>query len=165
MRKNTQNMRKTRQNHQNPGLIQKLKVPKWVCRWPLTSFCNGHPFFAILGPARGKIFEKRKKKKIAKNQQNPSLNQKLKVPKWVCRSPLAVVEAARPFFAIFGSARGQIYEKGTKNSKMRVFSIGFCCIFKLFSKYLDPSRAKYREKGWAVTKTGEGRSTNPFWNF
>ena len=34
-----------------------------------------------------------------------------------------------------------------------------------FSKHLAVSAAKYREKGWAVTSTGEGRSTNPFWNF
>ena len=44
-------------------------------------------------------------------------------------------------------------------------SIDFCYLFGRFSKYLAPSGAKYREKGWAVTKTGEGRSTNPFWNF
>ena len=55
-------MRKTRPNHQNPGLIQKSKVPKWVCRSPLASFCNGPPFFAIFGPDRGQIFGKRPKK-------------------------------------------------------------------------------------------------------
>ena len=64
---NTQNMRKTCQNHQNPGLIQKLKVPKWVCRSPLASFCNGPPFFAIFGRASGQIYGKttKKKQKIA----------------------------------------------------------------------------------------------------
>ena len=41
----------------------------------------------------------------------------------------------------------------------------FYYLFGLFSKYLAPSGAKYREKEWAVTKTGEGRSTNPFWDF
>ena len=65
--KHAQNMRKTRPNHQNPGLIQKLKVPKWVCRSPLASFCNGPPFFAIFGPARGQIFGKTAEK-IAKNR-------------------------------------------------------------------------------------------------
>ena len=53
-------MRKTRQNHPNPGLTQKSKVPKWVCRSTLAS--NGPPFFAIFGPARGQVFEKRPKK-------------------------------------------------------------------------------------------------------
>ena len=37
--------------------------------------------------------------------------QKLKVSKCVCRSPLAVVEAAPSLFVIFGHARGQIYWK------------------------------------------------------
>ena len=41
----------------------------------------------------------------------------------------------------------------------------FCNFFGIFSKYLAPSGAKYREKGWAVAKIGEGWSTNPFWNF
>ena len=46
------------------------------------------------------------------------LSQKLKVPKWVCRSPLAVGEAAPTRFAIFGPARGQIFgKKVEKNSK------------------------------------------------
>ena len=40
----------------NPGLTQKSKVPKWVCRSTLASFCHGQPFFAIFGPARGHIF-------------------------------------------------------------------------------------------------------------
>ena len=41
------------------GLVtQKSKVPKWVCRSTLASFCNGQPFFAIFGPARGQIFLK-----------------------------------------------------------------------------------------------------------
>ena len=62
-------MCKTRQNHQNPGLIQKSKVPKWVCRSPLASFCNGPPFFAIFGPARGQIFGK-KVENILKNRLN-----------------------------------------------------------------------------------------------
>ena len=37
-----------------------------------------------------------------------------------------------------------------------VISIDFLLFFDLFSKYLAPSGAKYREKGRAVTKTGEG---------
>ena len=36
------------------------------------------------------------------------------------------------------------------------FSSIFCYFFGLFSKYLAPSGAKYREKGWAVAKIGEG---------
>ena len=44
------------------GFVQKLKVPKWVCRSTLASFCNDQPFFAIFGPARGQILEKRPKK-------------------------------------------------------------------------------------------------------
>ena len=48
-------------------MIQKSKVPKWVCRSPLASFCNGPPFFVIFGPARGQIFGK-KAEKIAKNR-------------------------------------------------------------------------------------------------
>ena len=51
----------------------------------------------------------------------------------------------------------------SKNSQK---SIDFQIFFRpCFSKYLVPSGAKYREKGLAVTKTGEGRSTDPFWNF
>ena len=50
----------------NPGLIQKLKVPKWVCRSSLASFCHGQPFSAIFGPARGQIFGKTHEK-ITKN--------------------------------------------------------------------------------------------------
>ena len=45
------------------------------------------------------------------------------------------------------------YIKGPK--KYKIPSI-FYDFFDLFSKYLAPSGAKYREKGWAVTKTGEG---------
>ena len=44
-----------------PGLIQKFKVPKWVCRWTLASVCSGQPFFAIFGPARGQIYGERPK--------------------------------------------------------------------------------------------------------
>ena len=40
------------------GFAQKLKVPKWVCRSPLANFCNGQPFRAIFGPARGQIYGK-----------------------------------------------------------------------------------------------------------
>ena len=50
MCKNTQNMRKTRQNHQNPGLSQKLKVPKWVCRSTLASFCHEPTPFRDIWP-------------------------------------------------------------------------------------------------------------------
>ena len=46
---------------------------------------------------------------LTRNHKNLGLIQKSKVPKWVCRSPLAVVEAAPSLFAIFGPARGQIY--------------------------------------------------------
>ena len=60
-------MRKTHQNHQNPGLTQKLKVPKWVCRSTLASFCNEPSLFAIFGSARGQIFGKNAEK-IAKNR-------------------------------------------------------------------------------------------------
>ena len=57
-----------------PGLNQKLKVPKWVCRSTLASFCNGPPFFAIFGPARGQIFGKtvRKTRAEKKNIFHPS---------------------------------------------------------------------------------------------
>ena len=41
------------------GLTQKLKVPKWVCRSPLAHIGSGPPFFAIFGPARGRIFWKK----------------------------------------------------------------------------------------------------------
>ena len=44
----------------------KSKVPKWVCRWTLAIFCNGPPFFAIFGPARGQIYKK-KAEKIVKD--------------------------------------------------------------------------------------------------
>ena len=40
----------------NPGLIQKLKVPKCVYRSTLASVCNEPTLFAIFGPARGQIF-------------------------------------------------------------------------------------------------------------
>ena len=39
-----------------------------------------------------------------------------------------------------------------KNEKSPFFRY----FFGRFSIYLAPSGAKYREKGWAVTKTGEG---------
>ena len=51
----------------NPGLTQKLKVPKWVCRSTLASACNGPSLFSIFGPARGQIFGK-KAKNIEKNE-------------------------------------------------------------------------------------------------
>ena len=38
-------------------------------------------------------------------------------------------------------------------------------VFWHFFEYLAPSGAKYREKGWAASKTGEGPSANPFWDF
>ena len=44
----------------------------------------------------------------------------------------------------------------------------FPCFFNDFLAFFvkkAPSGAKYREKGWAVTRIGEGGSTNPFWNF
>ena len=49
-----------------------------------------------------------------------------------------------------------------KEAKASIFLQVF---FDLFLIYLAPSGAKYREKGLAVTKIGEGRSTNPFWDF
>ena len=62
-------MRKTCQNHSNPGLSQKSKVPKWVCRSTLAIFGGGQPFRAIFGPARGQIFGK-KTENIVKNIKN-----------------------------------------------------------------------------------------------
>ena len=53
------------------------------------------------------------------------------------------------------------YIKGPKRQK----SIDSLYFFGRFSKYVAPRGAKYREKGGFVTNTGEGRSTNPFWNF
>ena len=50
----------------NPGLIQKSKVSKCVCRSTLASACNEPTLFSIFGPARGQIFGK-KVEKIAKN--------------------------------------------------------------------------------------------------
>ena len=38
LRQNLMKMVQFRRNHKNPGLTQKLKVPKWVCRWILASF-------------------------------------------------------------------------------------------------------------------------------
>ena len=43
-----------------------------------------------------------------------------------------------------------------QGAKKKQFFIDFLYFFGLFSKYLAPSGAKYREKGWAVTKIGEG---------
>ena len=40
------------------GFAQRLKVPKWVCRWTRAVFGSGQPFFAIFGPARGQIYGK-----------------------------------------------------------------------------------------------------------
>ena len=51
----------------NPGLNQKLKVSRCVHRWTLASVCNKPTLFAIFGPARGQIFEK-KTEKILKNR-------------------------------------------------------------------------------------------------
>ena len=97
-------MRKTRQNHKNPGLIQKLKVSKWVCRSPLASFCNEPTLFAIFGPARGQIFGK-KAEKIAKHRwifaffgpirlENPVL--KKKTFSILLRRPRALARAWSP---------------------------------------------------------------------
>ena len=41
-------------------------------------------------------------------------------------------------------------------SPKKQFFIDFLYFFGRFSKYLAPSGAKYREKGLAVAKTGEG---------
>ena len=38
-------------------------------------------------------------------------------------------------------------------------------LLNIVSKYLAPSRAKYREKGCAISKNVEGPSVNQFWNF
>ena len=51
----------------NPGLVQKLKVLKWVCRSTLASVCNEPTLFAIFGPARGQIFGK----EAEKNSKEP----------------------------------------------------------------------------------------------
>ena len=127
MRKNRQNMRKTRQNHENPGWSQKLKVPKWVCRSPLASFCNGPPFFAIFGPARGQIFRKTAEK-IAKNRWKiaflcffegfnfldsgiSKFSRRRPMPAF---SPVAFQQEAAfctPINPIFGRASGQIFSK------------------------------------------------------
>ena len=40
-------------------------------------------------------------------------------------------------------------------------SVDLLLFFGLFSIYLAPSGAKYREKGWAVTKIGEGVIDKP----
>ena len=104
----------------NPGLNQKLKVPKWVCRSTLASACNEPTLFAIFGPARGQIFGKTAEKIYKIDEKlhflglfgaKRGLTQKLKVPKWVCRSALASFCNGPPFFAIFGPARGQIFGK------------------------------------------------------
>ena len=54
----------------NPGLTQKSKVPKWVCRSTLANFCNDPPFFAIYGPARDQIFGKTAEKIAKKYTKN-----------------------------------------------------------------------------------------------
>ena len=46
----------------NPGLLQKLKVPKGVCRWTRVVFGSGPPFFAIFGPARAQIYGEKAEK-------------------------------------------------------------------------------------------------------
>ena len=53
-----------------PRFEPKLKVPKWVCRSPLVSFCNGPPLFAIFGPARGQIYGKTAEKIPKKSCKN-----------------------------------------------------------------------------------------------
>ena len=65
----------------------------------------------------------------------PGLTQKLKVSKCVCRSPLAVVEAASSLFAIFGSARGQIY--GKKAKKYFKKSIDVCPFWAFYIYFLS----------------------------
>ena len=45
--------------------------------------------------------------------------------------------------------------EGAFGPKKAIFPSFFHDFFGLFSKYLAPSGAKYREKGWAVAKTGE----------
>ena len=44
-----------------PGLIQKLKVSKCVCRSTLASVCNGQPFSPYLAPLGAKYLEKGRK--------------------------------------------------------------------------------------------------------
>ena len=120
-------MRKTRQNHQKTGLSQKSKVPKWVCRSPLASFCSGQPFFAIFGPARGQIFGKKAEKIVKKMKEklsflafyigNPGLIQKVRIQNGFVDPPLASFCNGPPFFAIFGPARGQIFGKNAEKTK------------------------------------------------
>ena len=74
--------------------------------------------------------------------------QKLKVPKCVCRSPLAVGEAAPTRFAIFGPARGQIFGKNAENTK-NISADHPSRLWKRpppFSRYLAPLGAKYINK-------------------
>ena len=52
-----------------------------------------------------------------------------------------------------GALDGDPYIKDQKKANIHRF---FAIFSSRFSKYLAPSGAKYREKGWAVTKTGEG---------
>ena len=100
------------ENQENEGFkILDPGNPKFSRRRPM-------PAFSLVG-FRQETAPKpsNNSKKCGVLAQRPGLTQKLKVPKWVCRSPLAVGEAAQPFFAIFGPARGQIYEKRPKKYK------------------------------------------------
>ena len=56
---------------------------------------------------------------------NKVFAQKSKVPKWVCRSPLASFRSGSPFFAIFDPARGQIFQKVAVSIAFRRFLPSF----------------------------------------
>ena len=111
----------------------KLKSPKMGLPITPCPFLKRPPFLRYLATPGAKYFEK--VRKIREQWMGklpfwafyigiPGLIQKSKVPKWVCRSPLAVGEAAPTRFAIFGPARGQIFRKKVEKiaKKQRIFA-------------------------------------------
>ena len=161
-------MRKTRQNHQNPGMSQKLKVPKWVCRSPLANFCNGPPFSAIFGRASGQIYQK-----ISKNSKTSIKNCLF----WAFGDSIRDFEEmkllsinmqgccqAHSFCNTITSNWPQIQILPLplyKKPQEAIFPSFFHHFFGRFSIYLAASAAKYREKGRGRYKNWRGVIDKP----
>ena len=134
----------------NPGLIQKLKVPKWVCRSPLASFCHGQPFFAIFGPTRGQIYGK-KVEKIAKNY--------LFGPKAPSGAQILVSGALRRQKPAFGRLKAPL---GPKRQFFLHFFTIFSAVFLNIWPLAGPNIAK---KGGPLQKLARGDRQTHFGTF
>ena len=90
--------------------------PHQRCGYSDSPFARIHYFYTagsrngLEGVANGGHEVPKSRKRCSKCPKR-GFAQKLKVPKWICRSPLAHFGSGPPFFAISGPARGQIYRK------------------------------------------------------